>query len=894
MSESRYAILIASSNFEDKALPNLRCPENDVDGFFGVLISKGGFDDKNILKLKNKPSHEVLARANRIFKESGKEDLIILYYSGHGKLNSSGKLHLTTGNTDLGILESTSIPGEVLKTYADISPSRKVIFILDCCFSGAIGEVFASKSSIDDQLQLLSQGRGIHIISSSTGIQTSQENESDAYSVFTKYLIKGIAEGSADLNGDGAVSIDELYSYVQDQVKNEGSQEPMKWNIDVRGNPLIIATTGKIPRQKRRMELRDLLLSSQEKDILPDPLVSSALDIIAAQPSELSDLQKIYDTLLSKLLDKEIRTADFIHEWYTLGMHLSLKSNEGVDQSRKRDLNVEIETLNEGDIHNQSSKEIEAYRFIHEDVSASKQSVSHSVKESSENISEPLTSSDLHGSQANETIASKLSRLRKILILAVAPQALGRLRLDQEVREICYVLRNSREFRFIVEVRWAVRVSDLQDIMLEFEPQIVHFCGHGGGQGIILEDENGNIKEVPPEALASLFKLFSGQIDGVIFNSCYSDPSANAIIPYTNYVIGMESAIGDKDAITFSREFYRALSYGRTFEAAYEFGWSAIQLIGLNNSRKPILRKADEIHDVHQTVRQEILAQWLETRENAKRILVLAVNPTNTSQLRLGEEVRIIYDSLKGAIASGKFALEQCWGVRFGDLQEALSNFKPHIVHFAGHGAGRDGLAFEDETGKATLIKAESLVKLFKLCASHVECFILTAPSSEVQAKELSKHITYVIGMQENELLADSEALAYTTGFYRALGLNSSIQESHTSGCLELERKELPSSSTPIIFLNGSKENLDPVSNLSNEHFEHSLDAYQQQIELLINQSNNQAYSQAVNLLLEVRDLMVQLNRKSEFNILLSKFSATYKRKRNFINLLKQKGMIAS
>jgi hypothetical protein len=427
--------------------------------------------------------------------------------------------------------------------------------------------------------------------------------------------------------------------------------------------------------------------------------------------------------------------------------------------------------------------------------------------------------------------------------------------------------------------------------MLEFEPQIVHFCGHGGSQGIILEDENGNVKEVSPEALASLFKLFSDQIDGVIFNACYSDLSANAIISYTNYVIGMESAIEDKAAITFSREFYRALAYGRTFEAAYEFGWSAVQLSGLTSSQKPIFRKADEIHDAHQSVRQEVLTQWLETRENAKRILVLAVNPIDSSQLKLGEEVRIIYDSLKGAIARGKFALEQCWGVRFGDLQEALSNFKPHIVHFAGHGAGKEGIVFEDETGKATLVKAESLIKLFKLCASHVECFILNAPSSEVQAKELSRHIAYVVGMKEDELLADSEALAYTTGFYRALGLNSSIQESHISGCLELERKGLSNSSIPIIFSKDSKENLDFLPNLSGEHSEHPLEVYQQQIELLINQSN---YSQAVNLLLEVRNLMVQINQKLEFDIFLSKLSATYKRKRNFIKLLKQKCIIAS
>lgn len=887
MSEPRRAIFIASSKFEDKKLKNLHCPENDVDGFSDILCARCNFEAENILKLKNEPSHSVLTKVNRLFTQSSKDDLIILYYSGHGKLNSAGKLHLTTSNTEVEILESTSIPAEVLRTYADISPARKVVFILDCCFSGAVGEAFVNnKSSIDDQLNLLSQGRGIYIISSSTSIQVSQEKKSDKYSIFTKYLIQGIGEGSADINGDGLVSIDELYSYVYEQLKKESCQEPMKWNLDVRGKPLIIASTGKVPRQQRRMKIRELLLSFQGKDVLPDPMVSAAMTTISALPSELSDLQKSYDLLLDKWLNKEIRTADLIHEWYTLGIFHHPESNKK-SESRAS----ETETAKNPDKDRDTSDEdrgerIESQRFIGSGSHAEKKSESPKIKIENENIPKIA---NLDENLIKSVDGEEFSELRKILILAVCPPSLPRLRIDEEVRDISQVLRNSTKLRFIVEVRWAVRVGDLQDVMLQFEPQVVHFCGHGGNEGIVLENTDGNAKEISAEALAGLFKLFPNQVDCVIFNACYSESTAQAIVKYTNYVVGMESAIADEDALTFSRGFYKALSHGRTVDSAYLFGCSALQLSGLQHYQSPVLRKAEVVQDIHQSMRRQVLAQWIKTRSKARRILIISVNPKDTHRLRLGEEVRIIYYSLGGAIVGGEFALEQLWGARFGDLREVLLRFNPHIVHFSGIGLGEQGLLFENETGQSACIKAKPLAKLFRLFASRVECVILNASNSDVQARELFKHVTYVIGMEGTP--SDSDAIAYAEGFYKALGLGSTIQESHASGLLELESIDSPGYSIPILFSKDSDLSADNLSYSSNGNAERILAIYQSKIELLINKKNNEAYSQAVGLILEVKALMEQVNQHSEFENFLLELCNIHKRKRNFIKLLDQKSI---
>nr|MBD3886288.1 CHAT domain-containing protein [Phormidium tenue FACHB-886] len=112
--------------------------------------------------------------------------------------------------------------------------------------------------------------------------------------------------------------------------------------------------------------------------------------------------------------------------------------------------------------------------------------------------------------------------LTRILILAANPQNTDRLRLDEEVREIQAALEESRNRdAFEVVTRWAVRIDDLQKILLDHNPQIVHFSGHGDGDnGLVLEDELGQARMVSTKALAKLFSLFQDTIQCVCLNAC--------------------------------------------------------------------------------------------------------------------------------------------------------------------------------------------------------------------------------------------------------------------------------------------------------------------------------------------------------------------------------------
>lgn len=322
MSERRYGILIASSQYQDQRLQNLRCPENDVDGLNEVLISKehGNFSETSVLK--NRPHHEVLLKFNQVLKKAGKDDLVLFYYSGHGKLNAAGKLHLATTDTIVDSLEATSIPLDTLKNYIDVSPANKFVFILDSCFSGAAGAAF-TRGSVDDQLHLASGGRGTYIMTGSTGIQTALEKEADKYGIFTKHIIGGIKSGEA-ANDEGLITMDSLYSYIHDAVLKEASQEPMKWDLNVKGD-LVIARSGKTRRSQRAKQIREMLLDYAFKGFLPDPILSKALQVIDKKEDQLSEEERRYDGLLDELLQKRLEVHKFIDEWYKIKSEIPQK-----------------------------------------------------------------------------------------------------------------------------------------------------------------------------------------------------------------------------------------------------------------------------------------------------------------------------------------------------------------------------------------------------------------------------------------------------------------------------------------------------------------------------------------------------------------------------------------
>ncbi len=190
-----------------------------------------------------------------------------------------------------------------------------------------------------------------------------------------------------------------------------------------------------------------------------------------------------------------------------------------------------------------------------------------------------------------------INQTRKILLLSANPRGTSLLRLDEEMREIKEGLKRAKKRElYSISVAEAVRYRDIHRAILEYEPQIIHFCGHGSVEdGLAFEDESGQIKLVDAKALSGLFQLFRDRIECVVLNACYSQYQAKEISRYIDYVVGMSQAIGDKAAIEFAVGFYDALAAGKDYQFAYQLGCSLIRVAGIPQEQIPRLMRADNL-----------------------------------------------------------------------------------------------------------------------------------------------------------------------------------------------------------------------------------------------------------------------------------------------------------
>lgn len=198
-----------------------------------------------------------------------------------------------------------------------------------------------------------------------------------------------------------------------------------------------------------------------------------------------------------------------------------------------------------------------------------------------------------------EALSPEKEEVTKILFLSSNPHDSSSLHLQDEMREIENNLRYSKNRdKFEMVFKGAVRIRDLQLLLIEENPHIVHFSGHGSGEGIYLQDEEGRSVLVPQRALGNLFKLINSvdifkngepKISCVFLNACYAENQAKIIAEHIPFVIGMKDAVNNKTAIKFSSSFYEMLGVGNGIDFAFEFAKNALDLHDLPGTNIPVL-----------------------------------------------------------------------------------------------------------------------------------------------------------------------------------------------------------------------------------------------------------------------------------------------------------------
>ena len=227
-----------------------------------------------------------------------------------------------------------------------------------------------------------------------------------------------------------------------------------------------------------------------------------------------------------------------------------------------------------------------------------------------------------------------INRKKKILILVSNPRGTSNVDVLPEVRNIQEAVQRSQH-RERLEITWKVasKREDLSRYIIDVKPQIIHFCGHGTTEGLILEDDKGQPKPVSNEFLVDLLRIYHNRIECVLFNACDSQPLAEEIANHLNYAIGMSQPVKDKSAITFSEAFYDGLGAGELIEKAFEFGKNAV--LGQTSSDNARVREFVAIDDDNNPIEsgnREHLIPNLYKNPHPQEIKPLWLNPEEERQ----------------------------------------------------------------------------------------------------------------------------------------------------------------------------------------------------------------------------------------------------------------------
>ncbi|WP_008308339.1 SUMF1/EgtB/PvdO family nonheme iron enzyme [Leptolyngbya sp. PCC 6406] len=218
----RRALLVGVSDYGEGFEP-LPGSVLDVQAMTRVLSDPegGAFD---VTSLENCDSETFRTHLEQFFQRGQSEDLLLLYFSGHGDLGSGGilspQLHFCTRSSQKPqgrLVESSAVSATFLQRRMELSRSQRIVVILDCCYSGAIADLLKKGDTPIDFGELKAKGRVILASSSATNIALQ---EKDGLSLYTRYLVEGM-EGAAYPGHGDWILVRDLHNHAERRFEIE-------------------------------------------------------------------------------------------------------------------------------------------------------------------------------------------------------------------------------------------------------------------------------------------------------------------------------------------------------------------------------------------------------------------------------------------------------------------------------------------------------------------------------------------------------------------------------------------------------------------------------------------------------------------------------------------------
>jgi glycine betaine/choline ABC-type transport system substrate-binding protein len=226
------AIIIGTSVYRDKRLPDRPAAANSLNGLKEILIDEQlcGWPPERVEVLLNRTdSRRLVANLRRSARDT--TDVLLVYYVGHGTIGPDGHLCLAVTDTAIDDPDITGIEYRHIRSALLDSPARVKVVILDCCYSGRAIQALASPEDLGHSTVI----RGAYVLAASDqAAHSPPPGQALACTSFTGELLELIRTGIP--GGPDTLTLNIIYAHLRTRLHSSRLPDPNRSDTGTAGD----------------------------------------------------------------------------------------------------------------------------------------------------------------------------------------------------------------------------------------------------------------------------------------------------------------------------------------------------------------------------------------------------------------------------------------------------------------------------------------------------------------------------------------------------------------------------------------------------------------------------------------------------------------------------------
>ncbi|MDR4469808.1 MAG: SUMF1/EgtB/PvdO family nonheme iron enzyme [Nitrospira sp.] len=236
-----WAVVIGINDYQ-KA-PRLRYAIQDAMAI-GDLLEQQGFTVIRKVSSEDTTRQSIeTVLGTELPRKLGTNDRVLIFFSGHGKDEQFGAGqrtgYLLPMDANPKNFSATAISMGRVREWANAWPAKHVLFIVDSCYSGIIGE--NTKGFPNEMTSMyredITREPSRQLIVAGEADQEALEVREWEQSLLTHFLLEGLGrDKTADLDANGIITAQELHVFLESRVWKEAElkghkQRPQYWSL---------------------------------------------------------------------------------------------------------------------------------------------------------------------------------------------------------------------------------------------------------------------------------------------------------------------------------------------------------------------------------------------------------------------------------------------------------------------------------------------------------------------------------------------------------------------------------------------------------------------------------------------------------------------------------------